>query len=115
MNTIYNLLKLLNTIDLNSTHPEFKSFINKFLIEYNLTIKDLPININLIFSSDDISTYLRDYIININEAINQDQYIKHCSIMFKNDKYIQDIINWITSKENTKEGIKRKLKEALTK
>jgi hypothetical protein len=111
MKKIYDLLKSLDTLE--NTTIFFQNFMTSFLNTCNITLNELPMNIDLIFSSDDISPYLRDYIIAINRGITEEEYIYHCSIMFKNDKYVSNIVDMICEQNNTKEGIKTSTKIAL--
>ncbi len=119
MFTIYNLLKSVPSMDLEKVNPSFRTFITYFLNLCKITMNELPLNINLIFSSDDISMYLKDYIININNGITKEQYLVHSSNLFKNDTYVAKIIKYISERNNKIEGLssesKRKIFDAYFK
>ena len=56
---------------------------------------ELHYPIHLIFSSDDISHELREYIIDINRGIDETTYDRHTTMLFYSDPFIADIIQKI--------------------
>lgn len=78
--------------DVNGT-PRYQSMIQQIHMETDEA--DLNYPINLIFSSDDISHELREYIIDINKGIDEVTYDRHTSILFYSDPFISDVIKAI--------------------
>jgi hypothetical protein len=73
--------------------PSYLSMIQQIRTDISQT--DLSYSINLIFSSDDISHELREYIIDINKGIDESTYDRHTTRMFYTDEFIIKIIKEI--------------------
>ena len=89
--------------------PIYKTIISKLRSVIGQT--DLNYPINLIFSSDDISNELVQYIESINNGTISDNYDDLTTELFYSDEYIQPIIDSIT----TDSEIPKQLKSILMK
>lgn len=115
---IYKFMKVLssiNTLDLSTTSDKFKELINQIQNESGLSIEDLSnIKILLIFGSDDISNHLYNYILQIGDGINEEEYNKLVGEIFLNDEYAIKYINNIIQSTLIPKIIKSKLKHYKT-
>jgi hypothetical protein len=73
--------------------PVYESMIQQIKREING--EELHYPINLIFSSDDISHELREYIIDINKGIDEATYDRHTTVLFYSDPFLSDVIKAI--------------------
>jgi hypothetical protein len=73
--------------------PLYESMIQQICRETNM--KELYYPINLIFSSDDISHELREYIIDINKGIDEATYDRHTTTLFYSDPFISSVMGAI--------------------
>jgi hypothetical protein len=89
--------------------PMYKTIISKLQTAAGQSNLNYPIN--LIFSSDDISNELVQYIESINDGSISDNYDDLTTELFYSDEYIQSIIDSIT----TDSDIPKQLKYILTK
>ena len=92
---IAQMIEIRNVLrhpDVNGA-PRYQSMIQQIHMETDET--DLNYPINLIFSSDDISHELREYIIDINKGIDEVTYDRHTSRLFYSDPFISRIIEAI--------------------
>ena len=80
-------------------HPSggqaYRTMMNR--IETDTSLRTLYHPIHLIFSSDDISNELREYIIAIYEGLDEKKYDQLTSRLFYSDPYIQQVIADILS------------------
>lgn len=73
--------------------PKYQAMIQQ--IKRDTNEKELHYPINLIFSSDDISYELREYIIDINKGIDEAEYDHHTTALFYSDPFLSDMIKAI--------------------
>lgn len=78
------------------THDQYETWMKIIVNDTGLPVDKLDANFNLIFSSDDISEQLVNYIIAINNGITEEEYESHTLELFFSDMYIKDIITTIT-------------------
>ena len=102
---IKDVLQSLQTTDI----PSYAMMISQLRSSTGQT--DLNYPINLIFSSDDISNELFQYIESINKGTISDKYDILTTNLFYSDEYIQPIIDSII----TDSSIPKQLKSILTK
>jgi hypothetical protein len=108
-----NILSRLDKIDLTTTMDDFKKLIETLQKESQLTINDLStIDILFIVGSDDISSNLKNYILQIEKGINEEEYDNISGILFKKDTYVQPHIKKIIESKDTPKLVKSKLKSA---
>ena len=105
---ILEIKDVLQSIPIKEGHM-YKMIISKLQTVVGQT--DLNYPINLIFSSDDISNELVQYIESINDGTISDNYDDLTTELFYSDEYIQPIIDSIT----TDSDIPKQLKSILIK
>jgi len=105
---ILEIKDVLQSIPIKEGHM-YKMIISKLQTVVGQT--DLNYPINLIFSSDDISNELVQYIESINDGTISDNYDDLTTELFYSDEYIQPIIDSIT----TDSEIPKQLKSILMK
>ena len=105
---ILEIKQVLQSVAENGNH-RFEMMISKLQTVVGQTNLNYPIN--LIFSSDDISNELVQYIESINNGTISDNYDDLTTELFYSDEYIQPIIDSIT----TDSDIPKQLKSILMK
>ena len=92
---ITQMIEIRNTLQHHNVNgaPLYESMIQQIRRETNG--KELHYPINLIFSSDDISHELREYIIDINKGIDEATYDHYTSTLFYSDPFISDVLQAI--------------------
>ena len=105
---ILEIKQVLQSVAENGNH-RFEMMISQLQSTLGQTNLNYPIN--LIFSSDDISNELVQYIESINDGTISDNYDNLTTELFYSDEYIQPIIDSIT----TDSDIPKQLKSILTK
>ena len=105
---ILEIKDVLQSMPIKET-PIYKTIISKLRSIIGQTNLNYPIN--LIFSSDDISNELVQYIESINNGTISDNYDDLTTELFYSDEYIQPIIDSIT----TDSDIPKQLKSILMK
>jgi hypothetical protein len=96
--------------DWTKAHSNYRMFIDRLIHGTGLPRSDLYHDINLIFSSDDITNELFEYITAIDGGISEEQYNTLTLNIFFSDPYIRDIIELIT--KNNK--IPKRKRDVLT-
>ena len=105
---ILEIKQVLQSVAENGNH-RFEMMISQLQSTLGQTNLNYPIN--LIFSSDDISNELVQYIESINDGTISDNYDNLTTELFYSDEYIQPIIDSIT----TDSDIPKQLKSILMK
>jgi hypothetical protein len=101
------MFKVLDTILENNIHNPASVFVT-MVQTYNL--HNFPKERYIVFSSDDLDTFLRSYILEINDGITEEKYNIFCYTIFKNSKLYKKIIE----DKNIVKKIKNKIEKMTT-
>jgi hypothetical protein len=110
-----NILSSLNTLKLETTTKQFQEMIFNLQKHSNLSIQDLTqIEVIFILGSDDIPLTLKNYILNIEDAITKETYNTITAKLFKEDTFKDKFISQMIESKNTTKLVKSKLKQYKT-
>lgn len=110
-----NILSSLDKINMSSVSDNFKEMVNIIKNTSQLSISELSsIDVMFMFGSDDVSLELKNYIIGIEEGMDNEKYNNITESLFNKDIYTNGVIKkWIESIDTTKR-VKSKLKQYKT-
>ena len=111
MKEIHDMLSNAPTMDPKKCFPLYKKMIQDMMQSTRLSLDKLNLPINLIFSSDDISHELCNYVCAIHDGISEEVYNELSLKLLYLDEYAHEIIKEIY-KDNT---IPKQIKSLLSK
>jgi hypothetical protein len=95
----------------SSTVQSYHSMIKQMLFDTHLSIDQLDYPIELIFSSDDVSASLAEYIVAIHDGMTEETYDRIVHQLLFEDKYMMGVVEMITA-ELKKQTVSHKSHEA---
>jgi outer membrane murein-binding lipoprotein Lpp len=99
---IMQILNILDTINLATTNQKFLHMIREY------QINEFPKNVILIFGSDDISSELKEFILEINSGtLNNTTYENYIYKAFKNDPFYSELLRDVNIPNQSKESLKQ--------
>jgi hypothetical protein len=95
-------------------HSRYSQMIATLLESTEQSIDEINIPVNLIFSSDDISQELLDYVLGIYRGMNESSYDLFTSELFHSDMYVKQYLKEIHTTTEIPLLLKNALKNAKT-
>jgi len=115
MKEIRDMLSIAHMIDPTVCHLTYQSMIEDLKQSTGLTSDKLNLPINLIFSSNDISYELCNYVCAIHDGISEEDYNAFSLKLLYSDEYAHDILEEIYKNVTIPKKIKHDIKNALSK
>lgn len=101
---IQDILRQLPNIDLKTTSANFRDMVQDY------KLRSLPTSVNLIFASDDITSEVRQYIMDINNGITKSKYESQMSALLLSDQTME----YILKDKSIKQGMRNRITNIKT-
>jgi chlorite dismutase len=113
MKEIHDMLSVVPIMDPTQCHPSYTSMIENIGQSTGLPLDKLNLPINLIFSSNDISYELCNYVCAIHDGISEEEYNELSLKLLYSDEYAHDILEEIYKDGTVLKKVKHDIKAAL--